>query len=79
MASRVPVGTGSCGVLPPCGPAHDQRAAAVRHGRVPDRDFHVRLTAEADRGRLRLEVTDRRSGPGKTVWASVSVIRPSAK
>ncbi|MDQ0790356.1 hypothetical protein QFZ64_005853 [Streptomyces sp. B3I8] len=86
----------------------------MRHGRVPGRDFHVRLTAEAeggaDGGRLRLEVsdtreerrpvvtvptepapdaesgrdlllvaaladgwgvTDRRSGPGKTVWAVV--------
>nr|WP_079049195.1 ATP-binding protein [Streptomyces torulosus] len=86
-------------------------ANAVRHGRVPGRDFHVRLAAEADGGRLRLEVsdtraerrpaitaptapdaeaetgrglllvtaladdwgvTDRRSGPGKTVWAVVS-------
>ncbi|MFD8736109.1 ATP-binding protein [Streptomyces sp. NPDC059618] len=83
-------------------------ANAVRHGRVPGRDFHVRLAAGADGGRLRLEVsdtraerrptvttpttpgaesesgyglllvaaladdwgvTDRRSGPGKTVWA----------
>ncbi|PKT68125.1 ATP-binding protein [Streptomyces populi] len=86
-------------------------ANAVRHGRVPGRDFHVRLAAEADGGRLRLEVsdtrterrpavatptvpgsesesgrglllvaaladgwgvTDRRSGPGKTVWAVVT-------
>ncbi|MFF3891127.1 ATP-binding protein [Streptomyces sp. NPDC001914] len=97
-------------------------ANAVRHGRVPGRDFHVRLTAEPDRGRLRLEVsdtraerrpavttptapdaksgsesesgyglllvaaladdwgvTDRRSGPGKTVWASLSASRPSAE
>ncbi|MFF9216536.1 ATP-binding protein [Streptomyces viridosporus] len=87
-------------------------ANAVRHGRVPGRDFHVRLAAEADGGRLRVEVsdtraerrpavtappapgaesesesgrglllvtaladdwgvTDRRSGPGKTVWAAV--------
>ncbi|MFD5836559.1 ATP-binding protein [Streptomyces collinus] len=85
-------------------------ANAVRHGRVPGRDFHVRLAAEADGGRLRLEVSDtraerrpvaatptepaaesesgrglllvtaladdwgvaeRRSGPGKTVWAVV--------
>ncbi|MEV7862159.1 ATP-binding protein [Streptomyces hirsutus] len=81
-------------------------ANAVRHGWVPGRDFHVRLTTEADGGRLRVEVsdtraerrpavtapadpdaesgrglllvtaladdrgvTDRRSGPGKTVWA----------
>lgn len=81
---------------------------AVRHGRVPGRDFHVRLTSEAGGGRLRLEVsdtraerrpvvappaqpdaesgrglllvtaladdwgvTDRRRGPGKTVWAVV--------
>jgi anti-sigma regulatory factor (Ser/Thr protein kinase) len=84
-------------------------ANAVRHGRVPGRDFHVRLAAEADGARLRLEVsdtraehrpvvttptdtdaesgrglllvaaladdwgvTDRRRGPGKTVWAVVS-------
>ncbi|MFF4085792.1 ATP-binding protein [Streptomyces nigra] len=85
-------------------------ANAVRHGRVPGRDFHVRLAAEGDGGRLRVEVsdtraerrplatsprepeaesesgrglllvaaladdwgvTDRRSGPGKTVWAVV--------
>ncbi|MFD0111837.1 ATP-binding protein [Streptomyces sp. NPDC058320] len=83
-------------------------ANAVRHGRVPGRNFHIRLTVEADGGRLRLEVSDtraerrpaltapaapgaesesgyglllvtaladdwgvteRRSGPGKTVWA----------
>ncbi|MFC5958157.1 ATP-binding protein [Streptomyces pratens] len=84
-------------------------ANAVRHGRVPGRDFHVRLAAEAGGERLRVEVsdtraerrpavtvpadadaesgrglllvttladdwgvTDRRSGPGKTVWAVVS-------
>lgn len=85
-------------------------ANAVRHGRVPGRDFHVRLATETDGGRrLRVEVsdtraerrpavttpadpdaesgrglllvaaladdwgvTDRRSGPGKTVWAVVS-------
>ncbi|MFJ3616996.1 ATP-binding protein [Streptomyces iakyrus] len=85
-------------------------ANAVQHGRVPGRDFHVRLAAEGDGGRLRVEVsdtraerqpaatastgldaesesgrglllvaaladawgvTDRRSGPGKTVWAVV--------
>ncbi|MEU2599718.1 ATP-binding protein [Streptomyces hirsutus] len=85
-------------------------ANAVRHGRVPGRDFHVRLAAEAGGERLRLEVsdtraedrppttapaapdtesesgrglllvtaladdwgvTDRRGGPGKTVWAVV--------
>jgi len=86
--------------------AAELSANAVRHGRVPGRDFHVRLAVEADGGRLRLEVsdtraerrpvvtaptnpdaesgrglllvtaladewgvTDRRSGPGKTVWA----------
>ncbi|WP_406309443.1 ATP-binding protein [Streptomyces sp. NBC_00623] len=88
-------------------------ANAVRHGRVAGRDFHVRLTGEADGGRLRLEVsdtraerrpavtdptvpdaesesgrglllvsaladdwgvTDRRSGPGKTVWAVVGFV-----
>nr|WP_217142421.1 ATP-binding protein [Streptomyces sp. AC627_RSS907] len=36
-------------------------ANAVRHGRVPGRDFHVRLTAEADGGRLRVEVSDTRA------------------
>ncbi|MGW5201579.1 ATP-binding protein [Streptomyces spiralis] len=82
-------------------------ANAVRHGRVPGRDFQVRLTSEAS-GELRLEVsdtrgerrptvvppadpvaesgrglllvtaladdwgvTDRRGGPGKTVWATL--------
>ncbi|MFJ8542568.1 ATP-binding protein [Streptomyces sp. NPDC093586] len=91
-------------------------ANAVRHGRVPGRDFHVRLAAEADGGRLRLEVsdtrverrpvvavlaepdaesgrglllvtaladdwgvTDRRGGPGKTVWATLSTHRTSAE
>ncbi|MFJ3207514.1 ATP-binding protein [Streptomyces flaveolus] len=91
-------------------------ANAVRHGRVPGRDFHVRLAAEADGGRLRVEVsdtraerrpvtagpaepdaesgrglllvtalaedwgvTDRRGGPGKTVWAILSTCRPSAE
>ncbi|MFB7321639.1 ATP-binding protein [Streptomyces sp. NPDC056190] len=34
---------------------------AVRHGRVPGRDFHVRLTSEADAGRLRVEVSDTRT------------------
>ncbi|MER5182663.1 ATP-binding protein [Streptomyces sp. NPDC002896] len=34
---------------------------AVRHGRVPGRDFHVRLTAEPDGKRLRLEVSDTRT------------------
>ncbi|MDT0401914.1 MULTISPECIES: ATP-binding protein [Streptomyces] len=82
-------------------------ANAVQHGRVPGRDFHVRLATEAS-GDLRLEVSDtrgedrpvvaapadhaesgrglllvtaladdwgvmdRRGGPGKTVWATVS-------
>ncbi|MFC5958175.1 ATP-binding protein [Streptomyces pratens] len=36
-------------------------ANAVRHGRVPGRDFHVRLTTEADGGRLRVEVSDTRA------------------
>nr|WP_255310785.1 ATP-binding protein [Streptomyces viridosporus] len=86
-------------------------ANAVRHGRVPGRDFHVRLAGEAS-GELRLEVsdtrgerrpavapladpdaesgrglllvtaladdwgvTDRRGGPGKTVWASLKAGR----
>jgi anti-sigma regulatory factor (Ser/Thr protein kinase) len=34
-------------------------ANAVQHGRVPGRDFHVRLTTEAS-GELRLEVSDTR-------------------
>ncbi|MBL3670582.1 ATP-binding protein [Streptomyces sp. M2CJ-2] len=90
---------------------------AVQHGRVPGRDFHVRLTTEADGGpAFRVEVsdtraerrpavtppadpdaesesgrglllvtapaddrdvTDRRSGPGKTVWAVVSTASSS--
>ncbi|MGW0079504.1 ATP-binding protein [Streptomyces cellulosae] len=84
--------------------------------RVPGRDFHVRLAAEAEGGRLRAEVsdtraerwpslpallgpdtesksgrglllvaslaydwgvTDRRGGPGKTVWASVDMSCPA--
>ncbi|MFD0208232.1 ATP-binding protein [Streptomyces hirsutus] len=36
-------------------------ANAVRHGRVPGRDFHVRLAAEAGGERLRLEVSDTRA------------------
>lgn len=91
-------------------------ANAVRHGRVPGRDFHVRLAVEAG-GALRLEVsdtrgerrpavaapadadaeaesgrglllvaaladdwgvTDRRGGPGKTVWATLGTRRPPA-
>ncbi|UXY23044.1 ATP-binding protein [Streptomyces cynarae] len=89
-------------------------ANAVRHGRIPGRNFHVRLTSEADGKRLRLEisdtraerrpvvadpmapdaesgrglllvtaladdwgVTDRRCGPGKTVWAVVSAASKS--
>nr|WP_108988696.1 ATP-binding protein [Streptomyces coelicoflavus] len=88
-------------------------ANAVTHGRVPGRDFHVRLAAEREGDRLRLEVsdahaerrpvlvspaktdtesgrglrlvsaladnwgvTDRRGGPGKTVWASLRAGRP---
>ena len=89
-------------------------ANAVQHGRVPGRDFHVRLATEAGGGRLRVEVsdaraerrpaaavpadpdgesesgrglllvaaladdwgvTDRRSGPGKTVWAVTDTAR----
>ncbi|MEU1459839.1 ATP-binding protein [Streptomyces sp. NPDC005727] len=90
-------------------------ANAVRHGRVPGRDFHVRLALGEENGRLRLEVsdtraerrpvvtaapdhdaesgrglllvtaladewgvTDRRHGPGKTVWACLSASRRSA-
>lgn len=36
-------------------------ANAVTHGRVPGRDFELRLTHLADR--IRIEVTDTRSGP----------------
>ncbi|RMI89387.1 hypothetical protein BIU87_03895 [Streptomyces sp. ZS0098] len=36
-------------------------ANAVQHGRVPGRDFHVRLTAEADGRRLRVEISDARA------------------
>ncbi|MDN5385604.1 ATP-binding protein [Streptomyces sp. LB8] len=36
-------------------------ANAVLHGRVPGRDFHVRLAAEADGARLRVEVSDTRT------------------
>lgn len=39
--------------------AAELTANAVRHGHVPGRDFHLRLTAEAD-GALRVEVTDSR-------------------
>ncbi|MFD7505620.1 ATP-binding protein [Streptomyces sp. NPDC059850] len=36
-------------------------ANAVRHGRVPGRDFHVRLTAPLDdSGPIRIEVSDTR-------------------
>ncbi|WP_371101699.1 ATP-binding protein [Streptomyces sp. PU_AKi4] len=89
-------------------------ANAVQHGRVPGRDFHVRLATEAGGARLRVEVsdaraerrpattaspdpdphaesgrglllvaaladdwgvTDRRGGPGKTVWAVTDTAR----
>ncbi|NUV60428.1 ATP-binding protein [Streptomyces sp. CAI-85] len=90
----------------------DLSASVVRHGRVPGRDFHVRLTAGAN-SELRLEVsdtrgerrptvvpaadpdaesgrgllivaalaagwgvTDRRGGPGRTVWATLHTGRP---
>ncbi|GAB2785633.1 hypothetical protein GCM10027073_17570 [Streptomyces chlorus] len=36
-------------------------ANAIQHGRVPVRDFHVRLTTEASHERLRLEVSDTRA------------------
>ena len=42
-------------------------ANAVRHGRVPGRDFHVLLGAEADGGRLRVEVSDTRAERRPTV------------
>jgi anti-sigma regulatory factor (Ser/Thr protein kinase) len=91
-------------------------ANAVQHGRVPGRDFHVRLAVEGDGKLMRLEVsdtraerrpvvtgpvepdaesgrglllvttladdwgvTDRRGGPGMTVWAALGTCRPSAE
>lgn len=36
-------------------------ANAVRHGRVPGRDFHLRLTHAASGGAIRVEVTDTRA------------------
>jgi anti-sigma regulatory factor (Ser/Thr protein kinase) len=39
--------------------AAELAANAVRHGRVPGRDFHLRLTATS--GTLRVEVTDTRT------------------
>ncbi|MCM1943461.1 ATP-binding protein [Streptomyces sp. G3] len=91
-------------------------ANAVTHGRVPGRDFHVRLAAEKDGEGLRVEVsdtraerrpvvaspaetdavsgrglllvtaladdwgiTDRRAGPGKTMWALLSTVRSSVE
>ncbi|MFJ2961659.1 ATP-binding protein [Streptomyces collinus] len=36
-------------------------AGPARHGRVPGRDFHVRLAAEAVGGRFRVEVSDTRT------------------
>ncbi|MYQ46152.1 ATP-binding protein [Streptomyces sp. SID4985] len=50
-------------------------ANAVRHGRVPGRDFHVRLTTEAD-GELRLEVSDTR---GERRPAAVPPANPDAE
>ncbi|MFF2328101.1 MULTISPECIES: ATP-binding protein [unclassified Streptomyces] len=40
--------------------AAELAANAVRHGRVPGRDFHLRLT-ETDRHALRIEVADTRT------------------
>jgi anti-sigma regulatory factor (Ser/Thr protein kinase) len=36
-------------------------AHAVQHGRIPGRNFHVRLAAEGDCRRLRVEVSDTRA------------------
>ncbi|MFD9219587.1 ATP-binding protein [Streptomyces sp. NPDC060064] len=48
--------------------AAELTANAVRHGHVPGRDFHLRLTATAE-ATLRLEVadtrTERRPAPGE--------------
>lgn len=91
-------------------------ANAVQHGRVPGRDFHVRLAVAGDGKLVRLEVsdtraerrpvvtgpaepdaengrglllvtaladdwgvTDRRGGPGKTVWATLGTYRLPAR
>ncbi|MEV8087230.1 ATP-binding protein [Streptomyces nigra] len=47
-------------------------ANAVLHGRVPGRDFHVRLAAEAEGGRLRVEVSDTRAERRPSVPARLS-------
>ncbi|MFC9287033.1 ATP-binding protein [Streptomyces sp. NPDC057052] len=54
-------------------------ANAVRHGRVPGRDFHVRLTAEADDGRLRVEVSDTRAENRPAVTAAPAALDPDAE
>ncbi|MGA5795224.1 ATP-binding protein [Streptomyces cellulosae] len=94
-------------------------ANAVRHGRVPGQDLHLRLAAQAEDGRQRVEVSDtraerrpaltalgpgphsesesgrgrllvaalaadcgvtgRRSGSGKTVWATLHPGGPSTE
>jgi anti-sigma regulatory factor (Ser/Thr protein kinase) len=54
--------------------AAELSANAVRHGRVPGRDFHVRLAAEA--GALRLEVSDTR---GERRPAVVAAADPEAE
>ncbi|WP_326768332.1 ATP-binding protein [Streptomyces sp. NBC_01591] len=41
--------------------AAELTANAVRHGHVPGRDFHVRLTVDADATTIRIEVTDTRT------------------
>ncbi|MFC5673597.1 ATP-binding protein [Streptomyces incanus] len=44
-------------------------ADAVRHGRVPGRDFRVRPAAEADGGRLRVAASDTRAERGPVATA----------
>ncbi|AEM86363.1 ATP-binding protein [Streptomyces violaceusniger] len=52
--------------------ASELAANAVRHGRVPGRDFHVRLTAPLDDapGTIRIEVSDTRTEKRPTLTAA---------
>jgi anti-sigma regulatory factor (Ser/Thr protein kinase) len=53
-------------------------ANAVRHGRVPGRDFKVRLATEAD-GALRLEVSDTRGERRPAVAAAADAEAESGR
>ncbi|WP_409472732.1 ATP-binding protein [Streptomyces sp. HC307] len=52
-------------------------ANAVRHGHVPGRDFHLRLTATADT--LRIEVTDTRTEKHPTPASTPTPPAPDAE